>query len=88
MQQNLKDIKNRKLKIGERVRVEKNIPSPNGMLYKNTIVKVDEFNQKNKTIRVTDGLGKIWWINPSDVSDVEEDKIQPRVGFIQGDSFA
>ena len=38
------------------------------MLYKNSIVKVDEFNIENKKIRVTDNLGKIWWIEPSFVS--------------------
>ena len=62
------DYKNRKIKIGERVRIQKNIPSVDGMLYENTIVKVDEFDKKNKTIRVVDKLGKIWWISPSDVS--------------------
>ena len=64
----LLDHKNRKLKIGERVRVEKDIPSVDGMLYKNSIVKIDEFNEKDKTIRVTDNLGKIWWINSNHVS--------------------
>ena len=64
----LVDYKNRKLKIGERVRVEKNIPSPDGMLYKNTIVKIDEWNTETKKIRVTDSLGKVWWVNPSEVS--------------------
>jgi len=64
----LVDHRNRKLKIGERVRVEKDIPSVDGMLYKNSIVKIDEFNEKDKTIRVTDNLGKIWWINSNHVS--------------------
>ena len=64
----LRDHKNRELKIGERVRVEKDISSVNGMLYKNAIVKIDEHNQKENTIRVTDNVGKIWWIDPSDVS--------------------
>ena len=64
----LVDYKNRKIKIGERVRVEKDIPSPDGMLYKNTIVKIDEWNDSTKKIRVTDSLGKVWWVNPSEVS--------------------
>ena len=64
----LVDSKNRKLKLGERVRVEENIPSVNGMLYKDSIVKIHEFNQKDNTIRVTDSLGKIWWVNPTHVS--------------------
>ena len=33
------------MKIGERVRIEKDIPSVDGMLYKNTIVKIDEFDK-------------------------------------------
>ena len=64
----LVDAKNRVLKVGERVRIEEDIPSINGMLYKNSIVKVDEFNLDTKKIRVTDNLGKIWWIEPSFVS--------------------
>tara|TARA_Y100001970_G_scaffold274817_1_gene375175 strand:- start:532 stop:744 length:213 start_codon:yes stop_codon:yes gene_type:complete len=62
------DVKNRELKVGERVRVEQDVQSINGMLYKNSIVKVDEFNVKTKKIRVTDNLGKIWWIEPEIVS--------------------
>ena len=64
----LVDYKKRELKIGERVRIERDISSVNGMLYKNAIVKIDEHNQKENTIRVTDNVGKIWWIDPSDVS--------------------
>ena len=64
----LVDYKNRKLKVGERVRVEIDIPSPDGMLYKHSIVKIDEWNDKTKKIRVTDTLGKVWWIEPTQVS--------------------
>ena len=64
----LVDHRNRKLRIGERVRVEEDIPSPEGMLYKNQIVKLDEWNDVTKKIRVTDSLGKVWWVNPSAVS--------------------
>ena len=62
------DYRNRKLEIGQRVRIENDIPSENGMLYKNSIVKLDEWNDETKKIRVTDSLGKIWWIEPSQVS--------------------
>tara|TARA_Y100001963_G_scaffold85125_1_gene117817 strand:+ start:2205 stop:2417 length:213 start_codon:yes stop_codon:yes gene_type:complete len=64
----LVDYRNRKLRIGERVRIEEDIPSPNGMLYKNSIVKLDEWNDLTKKIRVTDSLGKVWWIEPTQVS--------------------
>ena len=64
----LVDYKQRQMKIGQRVRVEFDIPSPNGMLYKNTLVKLDEWNEKTKKIRVTDSTGKVWWIEPTQVS--------------------
>tara|TARA_Y100000593_G_scaffold86115_1_gene164264 strand:- start:851 stop:1063 length:213 start_codon:yes stop_codon:yes gene_type:complete len=64
----LVDKKNRELKIGQRVRVEVDIPSPNGMLYKDSIVKLDEFNTETKKIRVTDSIGKVWWVETTQVS--------------------
>ena len=64
----LVDSKNRELEIGQRVRIEKDIPSHDGMLYKNQIVKLDEFNDKTKKIRVTDSLGKVWWVKPKQLS--------------------
>jgi len=65
---NLVDYRNRKLRIGERVRIEEDIPSPNGMLYKDTIVKLDEWNDSTKKIRVTDSTGRVWWLEPIHVS--------------------
>ncbi len=62
------DYKGRTLEVGKRVRVEVDIPSENGMLYKDQIVKLDEFNDSTKKIRVTDNLGKVWWIEASQVS--------------------
>ena len=64
----LVDYRNRELELGQRVRVQEDIPSENGMLYKDSIVKLDEFNDKTKKIRVTDNLGKVWWVEPSQVS--------------------
>ena len=64
----LVDYRNRELELGQRVRIEEDIPSENGMLYKDSIVKLDEFNLKQKKIRVTDSLGKVWWVEPSQVS--------------------
>ena len=64
----LVDYKGRTLTIGKRVRVENDIPSENGMLYKHSIVKLDELNEITKKIRVTDSLGKVWWIEPNEVS--------------------
>ncbi len=62
------DYRGRELQIGQRVRIEVDIPSPEGMLYKDSIVKLDEFNIKTKKIRVTDNLGKVWWVEPTQVS--------------------
>ena len=64
----LVDYKQRQLKVGTRIRVEVDIPSENGMLYKNTLVKLDEVNDITKKIRVTDSLGKVWWVEPNQVS--------------------
>jgi hypothetical protein len=64
----LVDYKGRGLKVGQRVRVEIDVPSENGMLYKNSIVKLDEWNVSTQKIRVTDNLGKVWWIEPTQVS--------------------
>ena len=64
----LVDYKGRTLTVGKRVRVEQDIPSENGMLYKNSIVKLDEWNDTTRKIRVTDNLGKVWWIEPTQVS--------------------
>ena len=64
----LVDHKGRTLKIGDRVCVQLDIPSENGVLYKNSIVKLDEFNDTTKKIRVVDRTGKVWWIEPTQVS--------------------
>ena len=64
----LVDYKGRCLEVGKRVCVQEDIPSENGMLYKNSVVKLDEWNETTKKIRVTDNLGKVWWIEPTQVS--------------------
>ena len=62
------DSRNRELTVGQRVRIEADIPSENGMLYRDTIVKLDEVNSETKKLRVTDSLGKVWWVEPAQVS--------------------
>ena len=62
------DGRGRELSIGQRVRIEADIPSENGMLYKDSIVKLDDFNEDTKKIRVTDNVGKVWWVEPNQVS--------------------
>ena len=62
------------MKIGDKVKIIKDIPSINGMLYVGTIVKIDEItlggNPVRGNIRVVDDLGNIWWINGEDIKDV------------------
>ena len=64
----LVDYRGRELSVGQRVRIEEDIPSPDGMLYRDSIVKLDEFNDMSKKIRVTDNAGKVWWVEPTQVS--------------------
>jgi len=58
------------MKIGDKVKIKKDIPNINGMLYKDSIVKVDEISAGSPfrgSVRVIDSLGKIWWINMGDI---------------------
>ena len=60
------DYKGRVLKIGERACIQEDIPSVNGMLYKNTIVKVEA--HKDEKIQVQDRSGKLWWVASNQIS--------------------
>jgi hypothetical protein len=64
----LYDNERKVINVGDKVRIAIDIPTPSGMLYKDRIVKIDELNTESKKIRVTDSLGKVWWIEPSQVS--------------------
>ena len=59
------------MKVGDKVKILKDIPSVNGMLHKDTIVKIDEIkdgsNPVRGSIRVVDALGKIWWVNEKEI---------------------
>ena len=62
------------MKVGDKLKVNKDIPSINGMLHKDTVVKIDEISDDHPSgsrfrgsIRVTDNLGKIWWLNKEDL---------------------
>ena len=62
----MKDIKGAKLSINDRVCIQQDIPTVDGMLYKNTICKIDTL-EENK-LRVQDRSGKLWWVQYSQVS--------------------
>ena len=59
------------MKVGDKVKILKDIPSINGMLHKDTVVKIDEIkdgsNPVRGSIRVVDTLGKIWWVNEKEI---------------------
>ena len=62
-----------KFKIGTKVKIVKDIPNINGMLYKDSIVKIDEISDGSPfrgPVRVIDSVGKIWWINREDITNV------------------
>jgi len=62
------------MRLGNKVKIIKDIPSINGMLYVGTIVKIDQITEgktlMHGAIRVVDTLGKIWWVNEEDIRDV------------------
>ena len=60
------DSKNRPIKIGDKVRIIEDIPSVNGVLYKNRIVTISEV--KDRKIRVKCSLGKVWWVEQQHIS--------------------
>ncbi len=59
------------MKINDKVKVNKDIPSINGMLHKGTVVRIDEISLPlsavRGNIRAVDSLGKIWFLKESDV---------------------
>ena len=58
--------------VGDKVKIIRDIPSIDGMLHKDTIVKVDEISHGSPfrdPIRVVDNLGKIWWVNMKDITN-------------------
>ena len=62
----MKDVKGSKLSVGKRVCIQEDIPTVDGMLYKNTICKVDSLEESK--LRVQDRSGKLWWVACNQVS--------------------
>ena len=62
----MKDIRGTMLKIGKRVCIQEDISSVNGMLYKNTMVKVEALDESK--VQVQDRSGKLWWVAYNQVS--------------------
>ena len=62
----MRDVRGTKLKISDRVCIQEDIPTIDGMLYENTIVKVDSLEEGK--LRVQDRSGKLWWVGYNQVS--------------------
>jgi hypothetical protein len=62
----MKDVKGSKLSVGKRVCIQEDIPTVDGMLYKNTICKIDTLEESK--LRVQDRSGKLWWVAYNQVS--------------------
>ena len=62
----MKDVRGTMLKIGNRVCIQEDIPSVNGMLYKNTICKIEALDESK--VQVQDRAGKLWWVQYTQVS--------------------
>ena len=62
----MKDVRGTMLKISDRVCIQEDISSVNGMLYKNTICKVEALDKSK--VQVQDRSGKLWWVQYSQVS--------------------
>ena len=57
-------------KVGDRIKLVKDIPSVDGMLYKDTEAKIDEITYPEKDLRIIDETGKIWYVNYGDVEKI------------------
>lgn len=57
-------------KVGTKLKVNKSIPTVDGMLHEGEIVKIDDIGFPDKDMRVKDSLGKIWYIDFCDVSPI------------------
>ena len=54
-------------KVGDRVKLVKDIPSVDGMLYEGTKAKIDEIGFPDKDYRVIDENDTIWYVNEYDI---------------------
>jgi len=62
----MKDVRGSELNVGKRVCIQEDIPTVDGMLYKNTICKIDTLEESK--LRVQDRSGKLWWVGYNQVS--------------------
>ena len=55
------------IKIGQKAVINRDIASVDGMLYAATKVTIDEIGFPDRDIRVKDDVGKLWYVNLSDI---------------------
>ena len=48
--------------------VNRTIMDVNGALYEKSEVKIDKIDKNNKKIRVSDGMGRIFWVLEQDIN--------------------
>ena len=53
--------------VGEKVQVKRNIYTVDGLLEEGTTVRIEEIGFPEKDLRVTDPVGKIWYIDEADI---------------------
>ena len=54
-------------KIGDKVKITENIYSVEGTLYKGAVVEIEEIGFPDKDLRISDNVGKIWYLNFYDI---------------------
>ena len=57
-------------KIGDKVKITENIYSVEGTLYKGAVVEIEEMGFPDKDLRVSDNVGKIWYLNFYDIEKI------------------
>jgi len=60
----------RDFKIGDKVKIMENIYSVEGTLYKGSVVEIEEVGFPDKDLRVSDDVGKIWYLNFYDIEKI------------------
>ena len=56
------------MKVGDKVKVTRNIPTVDGTLYEGEICKIDAKGFPDKDMRITDAMGWIWYVDMGDVT--------------------
>ena len=55
------------IKMGQKAIMLNDIPSVDGMLYRDAKVTIDAVGFPDRDIRVKDDVGKLWYVNLSDI---------------------